>query len=117
MRVYPAKCVRIIDGDTYDYDVDVGFYVTVRVRVRLLASSGGVDTPEKADKVGWKKATDRVLALMPVGTWVDIYTVKDTASADADGAFGRWLAQVILPDDSNLGDELLAEGLAHAWKR
>ena len=43
-RVYKAKILRIVDGDTVDVDIDLGFGLTSnKKRIRLL----GIDTPEK----------------------------------------------------------------------
>jgi len=41
-REYPAKIIRVVDGDTVDAEIDLGFDITLRKRVRLY----GIDTPE-----------------------------------------------------------------------
>ena len=49
-RVYKAKILRVVDGDTVDVDIDLGFgLISNKKRIRLL----GIDTPESRtrDKV------------------------------------------------------------------
>ena len=41
-KQYPAKVVRVVDGDTVVVQVDLGFDLTYKVKVRL----SGIDTPE-----------------------------------------------------------------------
>lgn len=113
MRRYPATLVRHIDGDTFEFDVDQGFYVQSRQKVRLVAHAGGVDAPERGKGVATLR---RVEVLLPVGNKCILHTFKDNGRDDADGAFGRWLALVLLqPNGESLGDMLLAEGLVTPW--
>lgn len=114
--LFPAVIERIIDGDTFDAAVDLGFEVRIRQRFRLLASRGGVDTPEinSADPgeramAGLAKA--RVMALAPPGTPV---AVRSEKGPRVDG-FRRWLAEMVLADGRSVGDVLLDEGLASVW--
>jgi micrococcal nuclease len=111
---YYATILHVVDGDTLDADIDVGFYLRTTQRLRLLgAVSGGVNAYELHDPDPAKRALgiagrDRVAALLPVST----VTVIKTQKKDA---FGRFLAAVTLPDGRDLGDLLIAEGLATVW--
>lgn len=115
MYDYRATVIRWVDGDTVDAKVDVGFYLSATLRFRLLGSTGGVDTPElrakdPAMRLVAQRAHMRSLELAPVGGDVRMLTEK----ADE---FGRWLARIILADGRDLGDVLLAEGLAVRYVR
>jgi len=101
---YRAFVLRVVDGDTLDMVVDKGFGDFSKQRIRLF----GVNTPElhprkgtpeqrEAEKIAANKAKDRVTELM-LGKECVIRTSKT-------GNFGRWLAEVYLPDDivSQLG--------------
>lgn len=112
MYEYRAIVLRHLDGDTAQYRVDLGFRVHVEATIRLLGSKAGVDTPE--DKAGLP-AKARVMAVMPANTQVTLRTQKPADKMD--GGFGRWLAQVLLPDGTNLGDMLMDEGLAVEYRR
>lgn len=115
---YLATVKAIVDGDTMDLDLDLGFYTRRLERIRLLGSAGGVDTPElhsrdPAERVQANLARARVLALCPPGTQIEVRTEK----ADRRDGFGRYLAQVKLPDGRDLGDLLLGEALATPYIR
>lgn len=121
MWTYRATCEAWIDGDTLVAVVDLGFYTLRRERLRLMGSAGGVDTPEMnsrnpAERARAQAAKARVLELLPPGTGCTIQTARAAAGDPKDG-FGRFLAQVTLPDGRNLGDVLLAEGLAVPYAR
>lgn len=114
---YVAKIVRIVDGDTYDLDIDTGFATHRYETVRLLSSTGGVNTPEihstdLEEKRRGVLAMMRVVKLLPVGTVVCVKTQMD----HKDG-FRRYLAEIIMNDGTNIGDLLLAEGLASVWSK
>ena len=81
---YRAVCLRVIDGDTYEFDVDLGLHVHVHARVRLyLWSAYEMNTPEgRAAQV-----VAAALLLKPDAQLV-IETHKDQQT------FGRWLADV-----------------------
>lgn len=113
---YLATVVRVVDGDTLDLAVQLGFTIQVEQRVRLLGSRGGVNTPElhsadPAQRDRARAAMVRVIRTVPPGTAVRVRTQQDKR----DG-FRRYLAEIITEDGTNLGDALLAEGLADVWK-
>lgn len=107
---YQAKCVRVVDGDTIDAEISVGFYLYTVQRLRLLGSTGGVNAYEMHDKDPAKRALavrgrDRVAELLPPGTAFAVHTEKKDE-------FGRFLGRITLADGRDLGDLLMAEGLA-----
>lgn len=121
MWEYRATIERVVDGDTFDATLDLGFYTWRHERLRLLGSFCGVNTPEMhaadpAVRARANAAKTRVLDLMPMGSVVTVRTHRQEAGDPKDG-FGRFLAEVILKDGTNLGDLLLAEGLAVPYER
>lgn len=118
---YRATVVRWIDGDTVDVVLDLGFYVLHRARLRLLATGAGVDAPElnsrdPAERERARRAAARVTQLAPPGDSVIVQTQRAAAGDPRDG-FGRFLARVVLADGTDLGDLLIAEGLAAPYQR
>lgn len=121
MWEYRATIENVVDGDTFDATLDLGFYTYRRERLRLLGSTCGVDTPELNDhdpavRAQANAARTRVLDLMPMGSAVIVRTQRRAQGDPRDG-FGRFLAEVLLPDGTNLGDLLLTEGLAVPYHR
>jgi len=115
---YRAKIIRVIDGDTCIALIDCGFNSIKMERLRLE----GVDAPELRPRRGTnvekldekaraKVATERVRELIE-GKQVVIQTKKT-------GKFGRWLAVIYLPGDSQrtINQLLLEEGLAVQYPR
>jgi micrococcal nuclease len=118
---YRATIDRWIDGDTVDVIVDLGFYVLHRARLRLLGSEAGVDAPElnsrdPAERDRARQAVSRAATLAPVGSSVVVQTQRAAAGDPRDG-FRRFLARVVLADGTDVGDVLLAEGLAVPYAR
>lgn len=108
---YPDTAViRWVDGDTVDLRVssvhDFGFRFrygfTFDDRFRLF----GVDTPERG-RPGWAEATAECERLAPAGSLVFLRTYKDSRDK-----YGRWLAEIFLPDGSSLNAALVAGGFA-----
>lgn len=95
----------IHDGDTFTLDFDLGLYVfLVSQKLRLAhANAPELNTPEGQVALHW------VMETMPVGTSVTVVTSK--AEGDKE-KFGRWLAQVTLPDGRDLASALIAAGQA-----
>lgn len=120
---FRAQCLRVIDGDSYYLYVDGGFHSYRQERFRLI----GVDTPElrSKDEPERQRAQEAKVFVegilkptplpAPGGAWpLRIVTFKDPDN------FGRYLAEVYYKDDDgvehNLGDELLAKGLAKPYE-
>jgi len=100
LYTYKAKCVNVVDGDTFDFFVDLGFYMTKKIRVRLAE----VDTPElrastEAERRHAKVAKAFVETLI-LDKEVTIKTEKGV------GIYGRYTAAVILPTGEELCDKL-----------
>lgn len=114
MWEYKATVIRWVDGDTLDATIDLGFFTYTTQRLRLLASAYGVNTPElhSAQRVAAIAAQNRVNELAPAGSMFTARTLK----GDPHDSFGRYLSQVVLADGRNVGDVLIAEGLAVMWK-
>ena len=104
MYEYKAKLLRVVDGDTFDAIVDLGFSVQITHRFRLV----GIDTPEtwrpksEAEKLHGEQCTDFVEDLM-LGEKVILKSTKL-------GIYGRYDADVTLPDGRNLTEVLIENG-------
>ncbi len=108
---YKAKCIRVIDGDTYILRVDLGFRTFVEIPIRLR----GIDTPERNTELG-KKATQWVrVRLMPTpypeeNPELIIETHKSRTGKD-EQSFARWVADIWVDgSDTTLAEELVEAG-------
>jgi micrococcal nuclease len=105
MYHYKARIVNVVDGDTIDADVSLGFYMTARIRFRLAR----IDTPEMNSKI----LEERAQAARARNRVNELILYKDvTIKTFKTDKYGRWLAEVYLPDGSNVSDTLLLEELA-----
>lgn len=108
---YNATLVKIVDGDTIDVKIDLGFHIYIVERLRFR----GIDTPEMnstdpLERENATKAKNRVIELF---TGVDVFQIS-TFKSDK---FGRYLADIYLPNQNNtLNQILLNEGLATEYK-
>jgi micrococcal nuclease len=100
----PARVERVVDGDTVDMTLDLGWKITYRTRCRLT----GVNTPEMNTPEGVSARTF-VAELLPVGTEVRFIS-------KALDKYGRPLGRIITPAGVDLGELLLAKGLAVTMK-
>lgn len=93
----------IVDGDTGWLEGE---------KWRLTTQTGGVDAPEiskpecPAEKRIGDRARDRLRSLMSNGYYVN---------RDGEDRHGRTLLTVTLADGRDVGEVLIAEGLAQAW--
>lgn len=109
MYEYKAKVIRVIDADTIELDVDCGFHCHFTEKFRLAR----INAPELSTSEG-QTAKAFVQTLLPIGKEVTIKSSRrDTAIREEK--YGRWLAEVILMDNTNLSDYLLQEGKAKPW--
>jgi micrococcal nuclease len=105
MYQYRATVTAIHDGDTYTLDIDLGLNVHLTDQKLRLAHANAPElpTPEGQAARLWVAAT------MPINTIVTIDTIKATGEKEK---FGRWLAQVTLPDGTDLATTMIAAGHA-----
>ena len=103
-RIYPAKVIKVIDGDTVDLLIDMGFNTHLKERVRLL----GIDTPERGQE-GYHEAK-AFLEQNYLGKEILVNTEK------GKGSFGRWLG--VLYDTMsgcNINEHMMNLGLARVY--
>ena len=105
--VYPARCLRIVDGDTLDLIVDVGYYLTRRDHFRLL----DVDAPElrgieRPAGLAAQQFVREWIVDAGIGGWpLVIQTAKDPDN------FGRYLCHLWrVSDGRNLAEDIRAAG-------
>lgn len=105
---YRAKILRVVDGDTIDALVDLGFSIQVKMRFRVIALSHDYfDTPETwrpktdAERKHGEAATSRAKELLE-GNEVILVSEKR-------GKY-RYLCKILLSDDTDYGDKMVAEG-------
>jgi micrococcal nuclease len=89
--VYRGRCVRVVDGDTYDILCDLGFGVYHKIRVRVR----GIDTPEKygTNKSEEGEKVSELVTEMLFDKEVLIRTYKNSPSS-----YNRWEADVFFTD-------------------
>jgi len=119
---YRAVLLGWTDGDTFSAEIDQGFNGTTTQRLRLIGSAIALDTPELRSpdpeiRRRGMAAKNRAEGMLPPGSACYVVTKKHAKGAPPDGAFGRYLAQLLLPDGTNVGDALLAEGHAEPYRR
>lgn len=108
-----SRVVRVIDGDTLDALVqrDLGFGAKVLLPVRLRIN--GINAPAHGTEPG-QKAYQRVVELT-AGVVCTVTTYKPYKYGGDSTVVGEWMADVILPDGTNLADLLVRERLAVVW--
>lgn len=108
-----SRITRVVDGDTVDTQLtrDIGFggRVTFPVRLRLARINAA-----KAKSPAGLSATALVIALTGSAP-LDITTVKPYKYGGPADYTGEYMAEIVLPDNRNLSDVLVAEGLAVYW--
>ena len=113
---FPAWIVSWTDGDTAVCRINRGLDDESTRRVRLLGSVEGAQAYELRDKDPQRRALAvlgkaRSIELAPPGAPVILLAEARSGDIKPDG-FGRLLAQMTNADGVNVGDALLAEGLA-----
>lgn len=115
MYQYNAIVERIVDGDTLDLLIDLGFRTFVKQRVRLY----GINTPEtfgvkkgSAEYEAGKAATRFVYSWLD-GEGSEVSIQSHDGKPLGQGKYGRWLVEVLLPNDPvSLNDALVEAGHA-----
>ena len=105
---YEATIVNVVDGDTIDVLVDLGFYLRLDRRVRVWGmNSREVHSTDAAEKALGLADKDFASAMIPTGTRVKIRSHKANTP---DDKFGRWLAEIVLPDGRDFAAVMIASG-------
>jgi len=110
MYEYRAIVTKVYDGDTITVDIDLGFDIWMKKRSIRLS---GIDTPEirGEERPEGLISKEALLEKMPVGSEVILKTEKD-----ATGKYGRYLAEVYLPNEPmSLNEWLLNNGYAQPY--
>jgi endonuclease YncB( thermonuclease family) len=112
-----SRIHNVVDGDTFDSNlskvIDIGFSITseitlpARLRINRINAARSNSTKGKQAKLRVTQLTANVI--------VDITTVKTYKYGGPDDKVGEYMAEVVLPDGSNLSDLLVSEGLAVYW--
>ena len=106
---WPGSTItRVKDGDSFVATVtrDLGFHGTATFSQNMRLDR--INCPPKGTDVG-DAATAFVLSKVTPGVIVNIETTGPYAWRD------EWMAEVTLPDGSNLSDALVTAGLALYW--
>ena len=98
---YKARVVTVYDGDTLRADVDLGFGFLAGYRMMPFRLYG-INAPEMG-KPGALDARDRLDEL------VCDKDVLIHSCGDDKGKYGRWLAQIWIPDDTRTVNDILVE--------
>lgn len=126
-RVYAAKLLSVIDGDTSKFAVrlkrsaakpaDLGFHVYYEDGWLVVHESFrffGINCPEHGTPEG-DAATAYVKNIMQPGDKVTLHTVL-VAGQDKQEKYGRWLATIFTPNSTtSLNDRLVQDGHAKPW--
>lgn len=96
--IYNAFIERVIDGDTFVAKVDVGFDLTLDCRIRLY----GINTPE----IRGSEKEKGIISSKFVSDLIEGKQVMIKSQNKRD-SFGRWLATIVLEDNTDLGDAIL----------
>lgn len=108
MYEYSARCVKVVDGDTYDFEVDLGFRIVHTIRVRLKT----VDTPElRSQNEAEREHAKEAKALCVVLLLDSCDTITLRTEKDKIGIYGRYTATVTLEDGHDLGAVLVEKGM------
>jgi micrococcal nuclease len=115
LYTYKAEVIKIVDADTVDLAVDLGFESYRNMRFRLARINAWEKRGEEREK--GLAATMFVEKFAPVGSRIVIRTVVTKKGTDAQGKYGRYLAEIYCGDDNtlNLNDALVANGHARYW--
>ncbi|MCK5431902.1 MAG: thermonuclease family protein [Gammaproteobacteria bacterium] len=105
MYKYRAKVTRVIDGDTFIADVRLGFNLTAALTFRVL----DLDTPETRTRNADEKVHGVQATVLAKTLLLDKEVTIDTHKS---GKYGRWLAQITLPDGTDYVTVMLRHGMA-----
>lgn len=111
---YPARCVRIVDGDTLMLDIDLGFDHMIssedwRGNPRLSCRIYGINAPERSTAAG-KAAIVFAQTLIKYGDLCQVF------SHGWDKYGGRFDGTVTLADGRDFAKTMLDAGKARVMK-
>lgn len=108
---YRARVQRVIDADTIDLDFDLGFNASIRERVRLARINAWEIRGEQRE--AGLEAADFVRKAVHAeySTTYPLLVATKKGRGGTD-KYGRWIAEIWLPDGTNLSDSLVAAGHA-----
>lgn len=104
--VYNATVVKVHDGDTLTLDVDLGFNVHMIESFRLFGCNA-----RELSQIGGLEARDHLASLLPVGTPVQVESIKpDKFGNRYDG-----IIKIGAIEHLDLVQKLITEQWAAAW--
>ena len=108
MYQYKATITDVYDGDSVTAIVDLGFKISIKLKLRL----SGINAPEiRGEEKSLGLVSKERLSQLILNKEVIIKTSKDRQEK-----YGRWLAEIYLPDQIKSVNELLvSEGLASPY--
>lgn len=107
---YQCKVLEVIDGDTVKVSVDLGFGVWMTQTLRVYGiNCRETRTSDPVEKQRGLEDKAFAAVLLPIGGTVVIRSHK---ADDPTEKFGRWLAEIALPDDRDFAKTMLAAGRA-----
>jgi|TARA_Y100000310_G_scaffold181652_1_gene181636 micrococcal nuclease len=110
--VYPAKLVRVVDGDTADAMIDLGFDTHVKKRIRFM----GVDTWECRTRDKAEKVKGLAAKAYTKGKLENSDNGRFTIISHGVGKYGRVLGEIFLKGQKNsLNDLLKMHGHAYEY--
>lgn len=126
---YRARCVRVVDGDTFDLVVDCGFQVSYQLRVRLALWNApelkSVDPAEREKAAIARETAVQLLMqsqlapdLGATPTWPLI--IESKKAGGVKDAYGRYLAKISFVQDgawADLGEELFSRGRVKKYEK
>lgn len=108
-----TELIRVVDGDTIDVlltrDLGFGGVATFPVRLRL----NRINAPKVSSDKG-EAARARVVEVIGAQR-VMVTTVKSYKYGGPDDELGEYMAEVRLPNGTNVSDLLVTEELAAYW--
>ena len=105
----PAKVTKIRDGDT----LEVTAHIWIGVRMEVAIRIDGIDTPEVRGKCQREKdMAAQASALMNTLITKPMVTLFDIKN---DMYAGRALARVVTADGTDVGKEMIRQGLARPY--
>jgi micrococcal nuclease len=108
--VYPAKLLRVVDGDTCDAMIDLGFSTFTKKRIRFM----GVDTWESRTR----NKEEKVKGLAAKAFTKDLLENSDNGKflikSHGLGKYGRVLGEIFVKGHDTSVNELLKEN-GHAY--